>query len=145
MVLEEDTSLQQRNAERIEIANDCVSVGQYVTLILVNVDDSKFDIHMNNQKFSSTFCQPLLLSGLFKHENRMSVVNFTVRKSVCDTPVKSKDVLDIHYGFRRSVCKPLFLKIIIIVTRTNLRFLQPGRFVAMTAYLPITYSPPRGI
>ena len=144
MDMDEDTDNNSNGENELQnIVDDCIGVGQYVTLVLINVDNEQFDKHINNNKLALNFCQPLLLSGLFKHENRMSVVNFTVRKSaLCDSTVKSKDVLDIHYGFRRSVCKPIFSENNYNCDKHKFeRYLQPGRFVAMTAYLPITYSP----
>jgi pre-rRNA-processing protein TSR1 len=118
-----------------DLVADCVPVGQYVTLVVKDVNRQELLKHKTNN--------PLVLSGLFLHENRMSVVHFNVRKSSSfEGVVKSKDAMEIHCGFRRSICKPLFSENNYNCDKHKFeRFLQPNRFVAMTAYLPITYSP----
>ena len=51
----------------------------------------------------------LVLVGLLPNEQKMSVLNFTVRRhSQYTEPVKSKERLIIQCGFRRFICNPIF-------------------------------------
>ncbi|RKP08921.1 hypothetical protein THASP1DRAFT_23173 [Thamnocephalis sphaerospora] len=53
--------------------------------------------------------RPFIVYGLLQHENKMSVVNFTVtRDSEYTEPVRSKDTLVLHCGFRRFRVQPLY-------------------------------------
>lgn len=52
---------------------------------------------------------PLILVGLLPSEQRMSVLNFLVRRhSSFSEPLKSKERLVIQCGFRRFSCNPIF-------------------------------------
>eukprot|EP01126_Amoeba_proteus_P045029 TRINITY_DN5029_c0_g1_i12.p1 TRINITY_DN5029_c0_g1~~TRINITY_DN5029_c0_g1_i12.p1 ORF type:complete len:673 (+),score=163.64 TRINITY_DN5029_c0_g1_i12:191-2209(+) len=80
---------------------DNVEPGQYITLHLKNISNDQFD----------TFPQghPLILSGLHKYENKMSVTNFVVHRSPSYTrPIKHKSAVLVQAGFRRYLGYPLF-------------------------------------
>ena len=52
---------------------------------------------------------PLTVVGLYPNEQKMSVLNFTVRRHhLFSDPVKSKERLIIQCGFRRFECNPIF-------------------------------------
>jgi len=52
---------------------------------------------------------PLVIVGLLPNEQRMSVLHFAVKRHPSFTePLKSKERLIIHCGFRRFSCNPIF-------------------------------------
>ncbi|KAI8916941.1 hypothetical protein DFJ77DRAFT_325864 [Powellomyces hirtus] len=109
--------------------------------------------------------RPFTLFALLPHEHKFSVLNFTVTRNtstntttsstlpassstpptIIDTaPVKSKEPMILHCGFRRYVVQPLY--------STNTRggsnnvhkferFLQTGRSSIATVYAPIQFGP----
>ena len=86
---------------------------------------------------------PFILSSLLEHEQKMSVLHFTVqRTNNYAEPMKSKDPFVFHVGFRRQVCRPIF-------SINNLngdkhkfeRFLSHGSFGVASIFAPITFTP----
>ena len=54
---------------------------------------------------------PLSLIGILPHEQRMSVVNFVLKRnnsSADQTPIPSKERLVFHCGYRRYAASPIF-------------------------------------
>ena len=75
--------------------------GAYVTVYLAAVPLSLVAAHDASR--------PLLLSAQLRHENKVSVLHFAVRKSSAyGEPVKSKDACTAHVGWRRFACRPSF-------------------------------------
>ncbi len=116
--------------------NACALPGRFVTLVLADVTAEQMQAHPAHA--------PLVLSSLFAHENRVSVMHFLVQKSTttCEDPVKSKDQLDVMCGFRRSIgVRPVFSQHNINSDKHKFeRFLQPGRFTCASAYFPISFG-----
>jgi len=53
--------------------------------------------------------EPLVIIGLLKYENKVSVLHFNVMKhSTCNEPIKSKEELIFYCGFRRFKTNPIF-------------------------------------
>jgi len=87
--------------KRILRENSGAPVNTYVTVYIKNIAANMLENHPNHR--------PLLLSGLFKYENKISVINFKLQKhNSYETPVKSKTPLEFHVGFRRWKNNPLF-------------------------------------
>ncbi|KAI8326310.1 DUF663-domain-containing protein [Martensiomyces pterosporus] len=90
--------------------------------------------------------RPFVVFGLLQYEHQMSVVHFTVMRNEDYTePVRSKDPLVIHYGFRRYNVQPLFSQHTRGGPGTNSvhkfeRFLQHGRVSVGTIYAPIQFG-----
>ncbi|TPX71823.1 hypothetical protein SpCBS45565_g00888 [Spizellomyces sp. 'palustris'] len=116
-----------------------VSPGTFVTVHLQNVPRAAYDEH------SSKTTRPFVLFSLLPHEQKYSTLNFVVTRNAEYTePVKSKDPMLLHCGFRRYVVQPMY--------STNTRggtnnvhkferFLQPGRSAVATVYAPIQFGP----
>ncbi|KAJ1943537.1 ribosome biogenesis protein tsr1 [Kickxella alabastrina] len=85
--------------------------------------------------------RPFVAFGLLQYEHQMSVVHFTVTRSDAYLePVRSKDPLVVHFGFRRYNVQPLFSQ----HSRAGSngvhkfeRFLQHGTVSVATIYAPI--------
>ena len=62
-------------------------------------------------KFEIPANKPLVMFGLLKYENKMSVMNLVLKRvnqSAYDLPIKSKERLIFHVGARRFACGPIF-------------------------------------
>ncbi|KAJ2820750.1 ribosome biogenesis protein tsr1, partial [Coemansia sp. 'formosensis'] len=90
--------------------------------------------------------RPFVAFGLMQHEHQMSVVHFTVMRSEgYSEPVRSKDPLVAHFGFRRYNIQPLFSQHSQGGSNTNgvhkfERFLKPGVVSVGTIYAPIQFG-----
>ncbi|KAJ2028692.1 ribosome biogenesis protein tsr1 [Coemansia sp. RSA 2337] len=90
--------------------------------------------------------RPFVAFGLMQHEHQMSVVHFTiVRSEGYSEPVRSKDPLVAHFGFRRYNVQPLFSQHSLGGSNTNgvhkfERFLKPGVVSVGTIYAPIQFG-----
>ena len=108
-------------------------VGWYVTVFVKEVGRHLVE------KMSS----PVVLSSLLPHEHRMSVVNMAVRRSLLShsRPVKSKERLVFHCGFRRFAACPVFSQHTNGDKHKYERFFMEGETVVMTTFAPITFPP----
>ncbi|KAJ1773545.1 ribosome biogenesis protein tsr1 [Coemansia sp. RSA 1813] len=90
--------------------------------------------------------RPFVAFGLMQHEHQMSVVHFTISRSEDYTaPVRSKDPMVIHFGFRRYNVHPLFSQHTQGGSTTNNvhkfeRFLQHGAVSVGTIFAPIQFG-----
>lgn len=86
---------------------------------------------------------PLLLSSQFPNENKISVVNYSVQKFIgYEKPIKSKEELIIHSGFKRFKAAPLFSENSANMDKHKYeKFLHGNRNSVATIYGPITYPP----
>jgi len=65
------------------------------------------DVHMLSESFSSG--HPVTVFGLLPHEQKMSVVHFLIKRFHDDEePVKSKEQLTFHVGYRRFTACPIY-------------------------------------
>jgi len=111
-----------------------VESGCYVTIELEGVDSHVFNVARSSNS-------PFVLFSLFQFEQKMSVLNFAIKKIVETEPIKSKDKLVFHVGFRRFTANPVFSQ----HTSGNKHKLErymptSGVFVA-TCYAPVTFPP----
>eukprot|EP00478_Filoreta_tenera_P000248 GABV01000248.1.p1 GENE.GABV01000248.1~~GABV01000248.1.p1 ORF type:complete len:497 (-),score=114.57 GABV01000248.1:94-1470(-) len=84
---------------------------------------------------------PCVIFGLFEHENKVSVIHFSVRRDkMFEEPVQGKDPLIIRCGFRRFRCRPVWSEaprgVGFSPTDKFLmeRFLQAGRWTVGSCY-----------
>ncbi|CAG8517905.1 760_t:CDS:10, partial [Ambispora leptoticha] len=118
-----------------EASTGIVKPGQRITLHVANVPKAILEI------FNSY--RPFIVFGLLRYEHKISVLNFTVtRNSEFKEPVKSKDSLILHCGFRRYVVRPLYSENIKGSKGANNvhkfeRFFNLGRTCIATIYGPI--------
>eukprot|EP01028_Stygiella_incarcerata_P006176 TRINITY_DN251_c2_g1_i1.p1 TRINITY_DN251_c2_g1~~TRINITY_DN251_c2_g1_i1.p1 ORF type:complete len:797 (-),score=215.43 TRINITY_DN251_c2_g1_i1:177-2567(-) len=85
---------------------------------------------------------PLILSALFTHENKVSVVQSKLLRAPYfgDKELPSKSELSFRIGFRHYVTRPLFSELNPRSERQRLeRFFHPHRFTLATAFLPIEF------
>ncbi|NXY80989.1 TSR1 protein, partial [Alcedo cyanopectus] len=93
-------------------------VGWYVTLHICNVPVSVVESFKEGK--------PLVLFSLLPHEQKMSVLNFLVRRHPSNNePVKAKEELIFHCGFRRFRASPLFSQHTSADKHKLERFLRP--------------------
>eukprot|EP01125_Pyxidicula_operculata_P007229 TRINITY_DN2458_c0_g1_i1.p1 TRINITY_DN2458_c0_g1~~TRINITY_DN2458_c0_g1_i1.p1 ORF type:complete len:796 (-),score=222.33 TRINITY_DN2458_c0_g1_i1:16-2226(-) len=91
----------KRTAKRVMNDVSGVEPDQYITIHIKNIHVSQFANHPKGH--------PLIVSGLIKYENKISVVNFSVTKTASlEEPIKSKTTLIFHVGFRRFQAQPIF-------------------------------------
>jgi hypothetical protein len=78
--------------------------GWYVTLHVIGVPES---LNEARQQY-----EPLVLVGLLPHEQKMSVLNFVIRRPNADKAnqpvIRSKEQLIFHCGYRRFKACPIF-------------------------------------
>lgn len=113
-----------------------VEVGSYVRVTIKGVDKQMADYFSNNAG------KPLILFGLLRHENKLSVMNVLLRKAASfEEPIKAKERLIFHVGCRRFATRP------ILSAHTNgnkfkyERFLRPDEATVASFYAPITFPP----
>ncbi|XP_078536258.1 pre-rRNA-processing protein TSR1 homolog [Lissotriton helveticus] len=109
-------------------------VGWYVTIHINRVPKSVIESYLNGG--------PLILSSLLPHEQKMSVVNMAVRRHPGNSePLKSKEELIFHCGFRRFRASPLYSQHTTANKHKCERFLPSETTVVVTVYAPITFPP----
>ncbi|XP_042377545.1 pre-rRNA-processing protein TSR1 homolog [Zingiber officinale] len=118
--------------------NECAPVGSYVRIYLKSVP----------LEVSARLCLPLrkapvLVCGLLQHESKMSVQHFSIKKhDSYDAPIRSKEMLSFHVGFRQFNARPLFSSDNLNSDKHKMeRFLHPGRYSMASVYAPINFPP----
>ncbi|XP_076002519.1 pre-rRNA-processing protein TSR1 homolog [Genypterus blacodes] len=113
---------------------DGAMVGWYVTLHVTDVPPSVLESVQSGK--------PLVLVSLLPHEQKMSVINLMVRRHPGNTePIKSKEELVFHCGFRRFRASPTFSQHTTADKHKMERFLRPDAPTVVSVYAPITFSP----
>ncbi|KAA8594086.1 pre-rRNA-processing protein TSR1 homolog [Etheostoma spectabile] len=112
-------------------------VGWYVTLHIINVPFSVMESVQSGR--------PLMMVSLLPHEQKMSVMHLLVRRHPSNTePIKSKEELVFHCGFRRFRASPIFSQHTSADKHKMERFLRPDAPTVVSVYAPITF-PPAGV
>ncbi|CAH8384164.1 unnamed protein product [Eruca vesicaria subsp. sativa] len=119
-----------------ESRDDCVPTGSYVRLHIKEVPivaASKLSFLVNTR--------PIIAFGLLQHESKMSVLHFSVKKyDGYEDPIKTKEELMFHVGFRQFVARPVFSTDNFRSDKHKMeRFLHPGRFSLASVYGPISF------
>uniref|UniRef100_A0A8C8DW32 Pre-rRNA-processing protein TSR1 homolog n=1 Tax=Oryzias sinensis TaxID=183150 RepID=A0A8C8DW32_9TELE len=111
--------------------------GWYVTLHIINVPFSVMESVQSGK--------PLVLVSLLPHEQKMSVMHVLVQRHPINTePIKSKEELVFHCGFRRFRASPIFSQHTSADKHKMERFLRPDAPTVVSLYAPITF-PPAGV
>jgi len=114
--------------------NTCsMPTGMFVTLHLTGVDAT----YPENHDASS----PLVLFSLFPSEQKMSVLNFALKKSDLDVTVKNKEKLVFKMGFRKFTASPVFSEHTTGNKHKMQRFMPEGGVFIATVFAPITFPP----
>ncbi|CAJ1973149.1 unnamed protein product [Sphenostylis stenocarpa] len=131
-VLAKALELDQENWEH------CIPVGSYARLQITGVPSA---VASKLCLLSNTI--PITACGLLKHESKVSVLHFSVKKhETYEAPIKSKEELIFHVGFRQFVGRPVFSSEFINTDKNKMeRFLHAGRFSVASIYAPISFPP----
>ncbi|CAI5526321.1 unnamed protein product [Closterium sp. Naga37s-1] len=117
-----------------------VGAGTFVRLHIMNVPCSEAE---RLQHEAANRGLPLVVTGLLQHEARMTVLHFSVKKADSfAAPMKSKQRLLFHCGFRRFYTRPTFSTDDINLDKHKFeRFLHPGRFAVASIFAPTLFPP----
>jgi len=117
-----------------EVVGGAAEVGWYVRLHLKGVG-----VHLKPQIEGRV----LTACSLLPHEQRMSVINLAVKRSPLSDPypVKSKERLVFHCGWRRFAACPIFSEHSTGNKHKYERFFREGDTVVMSMFAPITFPP----
>ncbi|KAK8648876.1 hypothetical protein V6N13_129618 [Hibiscus sabdariffa] len=121
-----------------EGSDDCAPVGSYARLYIKDVP-----LHVASKLCATSRTAPVILCGLLQHESKMSVLHFSIKKvDSYDAPIKAKEELIFHVGFRQFVARPIFSTDNINSDKHKMeRFLHAGRFSIASIYAPISFPP----
>ncbi|KAJ4849802.1 hypothetical protein Tsubulata_031520 [Turnera subulata] len=116
--------------------DDYILAGQYARLHIKDVP-----IHVASKLCLFSKTAPAIVCGLFQHESKMSVLHFSLKKhDTYDAPVKAKEELIFHVGFRQFVARPIFSTDNMNSDKHKMeRFLHAGRFSMASIYAPISF------
>ncbi|CAO3610265.1 unnamed protein product [Cunninghamella echinulata] len=113
-----------------------VKPGSRITLWIKNVPKGAYDMFDKSR--------PYIVFGLLQYEHKTSLLNLQItRDNAYEEPVRSKDPMILHMGFRRYKVQPIYSQ------NSNKgsnnvhkfdRFLQMGRSTVATIYGPIVFG-----
>ncbi|WJX54467.1 hypothetical protein P8452_40347 [Trifolium repens] len=131
-VLAKALEMEQENRE------DCVPVGSYTRLHIMDIPN---DVASKLCKLAKT--NPVTTSGLLEHECEVSVLHFSVKKHErYHAPIKSKEELIFHVGFRQFVARPIFSSEFMNTDKSKMeRFVHAGRFSVASVCAKISFPP----
>ncbi|CAI9270447.1 unnamed protein product [Lactuca saligna] len=118
--------------------DECVVANSYVTLHITQVP-----IHIASKLCILGKTMPVVACGLLQHESKISVLHFRLKKhETYSEPIKAKEELIFHVGFRQFVTRPTFATDSFNSEKHKMeRFLHAGRFSIASVYAPITFPP----
>ncbi|RHY33398.1 hypothetical protein DYB32_001646 [Aphanomyces invadans] len=128
--------LWKRTQETV-LHGEYVASGSFVTLVLINVPAAAVAARASINRVC-------VLSSLLRHENRASVLNFSLQRHgpSADIPVKSKDRMSFHCGFRRFDGCPIFSDQNLKADKHKFqRFLPTNGWSVASVYGPATFQP----
>lgn len=123
---------------------DSVAVGMYVRLHVLNVTkDAASHIIERVAAFQRGQSPPLSVFGLLQHECKMSVANFTIRKTAgFNEPIANKQELLFVTGLRSFMARPIYSTDDHGADKHKMeRFLTDGHQMMATVYAPISFPP----
>ncbi|KAG7025259.1 Pre-rRNA-processing protein TSR1-like protein, partial [Cucurbita argyrosperma subsp. argyrosperma] len=150
-VLAKALELEQGNRD------DCVASSSYLRLHVKEVP-----IGAASKLCELAKSMPITACGLLQHESKMSVLHFSIKmhdvsEEISDNvgttqnskkhdkkshPLKGKEKLVFHVGFRQFVTRPIFSSDNFNSDKHKMeRFLHAGRFSIASIYAPISFAP----
>uniref|UniRef100_A0A7S1NNU2 Ribosome biogenesis protein BMS1/TSR1 C-terminal domain-containing protein n=2 Tax=Eutreptiella gymnastica TaxID=73025 RepID=A0A7S1NNU2_9EUGL len=114
---------------------------RYITIALKGVPRAQFDASYATLKARNGF---VTLSGLRKHEHKWSVMHYNLQFSKqYSQPVKSKESVLMHVGFRIMRCNPIYSEPSMKADKHKLmRYYHPeDKFAVASCFAPISYAP----
>ncbi|KAI3725539.1 hypothetical protein L1987_65329 [Smallanthus sonchifolius] len=118
--------------------DECVPANSYVTLHIREVP-----IHIASKLCVLAKKMPVIACGLLQHESKISVLHFRIKKhETYSDPIKAKEELIFHVGFRQFVTRPTFASDNFNSDKHKMeRFLHAGRYSIASVYAPISFPP----
>ncbi|KVI07733.1 AARP2CN-like protein [Cynara cardunculus var. scolymus] len=118
--------------------DECVPANSYVKLHITEVPT-----HIASKLCVLVKTMPVIACGLLQHESKISFLHFRVKKHETYTePIKAKEELIFHVGFRQFVTRPTFASDNFNSDKHKMeRFLHAGRFSIASVYAPISFPP----
>ncbi|XP_076105555.1 pre-rRNA-processing protein TSR1 homolog [Mytilus galloprovincialis] len=108
--------------------------GWYITVHIANVPKEFMESYKPGN--------PVVVFGLLKHEQKISVLNFMIKKNSFYTkPIKSKERLIFHVGYRRFSACPVFSQHTNGSKHKLDRFLPADTVTMATVYAPTMFPP----
>lgn len=125
-------------ALEMEEGDDSTPAGSYVRL---HIREVPLAVASKISLLSRTMT--VVSCGLLQHESKMSVLHFSIKKhDSYEAPIKSKDELIFHAGFRQFVARPVFSTDNFNSDKHKMeRFLHAGTFSMASVYAPISFPP----
>ncbi|KAG8378073.1 hypothetical protein BUALT_Bualt08G0100100 [Buddleja alternifolia] len=116
--------------------DEYIPAGSYARLYIKDVPDG-----VSSKLCMSAKKMPVIACGLLQHESKVSVLHFSIKKhDTYDAPVKAKEELLFHVGFRQFITRPIFSSDSINAKQHKMeRFLHAGRFSIASIYAPISF------
>jgi pre-rRNA-processing protein TSR1 len=130
-----------RTKKKVMNGNDddenVAQVGAHVTLYIKDVPQYQILDKLNDKR------SPLVLFSQLPHENKMTVLNFVVKRHSVghQDPIKSKERLIFHCGYRRFAACPIFSQHTNGNKHKYERYWRSEGIVVMTLYAPIFFPP----
>jgi pre-rRNA-processing protein TSR1 len=86
--------------------------------------------------------RPIIAYGMLPHEQKMSVVNFVIKRHHSNNePIKSKERMIFHVGYRRFAASPVYSQHTNGTRHKYERFLSDDGTTVATVYAPILFPP----
>lgn len=118
---------------------DGAEPGWYVSIYIKD-----FPQHMALEILANeNIAQPLVVYSMLPHENKMSMLNFVVKRHSLghQDPIRSKERLIFHCGYRRFAACPIFSQHTNGSKHKYERFWRERSTVVMTVFAPIVFPP----
>jgi len=110
----------------------CAPPGCYVTIHIADVPIAFMEHYSPGM--------PVVMFGLLPHEQRMSVVHFIIKRTANNNePIKSKERMIFHVGYRRFAACPIYSQHTNADKHKYERFLRNECTVIATVYAPIIF------
>lgn len=112
-------------------------VGQHVTIYIKDVPKHLINPYLDDKS------RQLIVYGMLPHENKMSVLNFVVKRHSLghQDAIASKERLIFHCGYRRFAACPIFSQHTNGGKHKYERYWRAGSTVVMTVFAPIFFPP----
>eukprot|EP00123_Amoebidium_parasiticum_P013947 comp22240_c0_seq1/m.32807 comp22240_c0_seq1/g.32807 ORF comp22240_c0_seq1/g.32807 comp22240_c0_seq1/m.32807 type:complete len:819 (-) comp22240_c0_seq1:143-2599(-) len=128
----ENMKLTQRRVK--DDVKEGVQVGQYVKILIKDFPAASMELVRKTS--------PLVLAGLLRHENKMSVLNMAIRRHQAnEEPIRSKEQLVFVTPMRRFQAGAVFSQHTRGDKHKFERFLHLARPTVATVYAPVHFSP----
>ena len=125
-----------QNLDGSEGHDRVLEAGSFIEVIVMGVSNSWM-----TQRMAS---QPVLLSSLLPHEEKLTVMHSTVQRSSTWYPhtVRSRDLFVAHVGFRHVLIHPLFADPALKCDKSKYtKYVPPTGFYTCSFYAPLCYRP----